>query len=69
MKDFAFVAVITDDGAKLGMAIENVSGHANFLGAPEFQTYSEAQDRAEELNTNMGLTESEAWKIVASTLR
>ena len=40
MKDFAFVAVITDDGAKLGMAIENVSGHANFLGAPEFQTYS-----------------------------
>ena len=67
--DFAFTAVTTDTGAKLGLAIQDISGYSNFLHAPEFETYSEAQTRAEELNSNMGLTTLEAWKIVASTMR
>ena len=66
---FAFTAVTTDTGSTVGAAIENVRGYSKLSNMPEFKTYPEAHDYAEELNTKLGLTTLEAWKIVASTMR
>ena len=53
----------------MALAVKDVRGHANFLGAPEFETYAEAMDYADTLNADMGLSTLEAWKIVASSMR
>ena len=67
--DFAFVAVTTDTGATVGAAIQDISGYSTLSNMPEFKTYAEAREYAEELNTRLGLTTLEAWRIVASTMR
>ena len=66
---FAFTAVIGAAGSTIGAAIENVRGYSKLSNMPEFKTYPEAHDYAEELNTKLGLSSLEAWKIVASTMR
>ena len=67
--DFAFVAVTTDTGATVGAAIKGERGYSRLSNMPEFKTYAEAREYAEELNTRLGLTTLEAWRIVASTMR
>ena len=66
---FAFTAVIGAAGSTIGAAVENVRGYSKLSNMPEFATYAQAQDYADELNAKLGLTTLEAWKIVASTMR
>ena len=65
----AFTAVITDTGATVGMATQNIKGYYLLDNMPEFKTYAEADAVAEEFNAKMGLSPLEAFKIVASTMR
>ena len=67
--DFAFTAVTTDTGATVSAAIQDISGYSNLSNMPEFKTYAEADTYATELNSKLGLSSLEAWKIVASTMR
>ena len=67
--DFAFTAVTTETGATVSAAIQDISGYSNLSNMPEFKTYAEADSYATELNSKLGLSSLEAWKIVASTMR
>jgi len=67
--DFAFTAVTTDTGSTVGAAVKGERGYSRLSNMPEFTTYDQAQEYADELNTKLGLTTLEAWKIVASTMR
>ena len=67
--DFAFVAVTTDTGATVGAAIKGERGYSRLSNLPAVKPYAEAREYAEELNTRLGLTTLEAWRIVASTMR
>ena len=67
--DFAFTAVTTDTGATVGAAIQDISGYSILSNMPEFKTMNDAMDYADELNNKLGLSNLEAWKITASTMR
>ena len=67
--DFAFTAIITDTGAGIGVAYQDIPGHFTTSNMPTFQAYPEAQDYADTLNTKLGLTTLEAWKIIASSMK
>ena len=67
--DYAFTAVTTETGVTVGAAIQNISGYSNLSNMPEFKTYAQADIYANGLNSELGLTKLEAWKIVASTMR
>ena len=72
--EFAFTAVTTDTGAVIGIAQAYTPGYLPWnadgtLDIPEFKTYDEAATVAAELNTKLGLTTLQAWRIVASTMR
>ena len=66
---FAFTAIITDTGAGIGVAYQDMAGHYTISNTPTFGTYPEAQDYADTLNTKLGLTTLEAWKIIASSMK
>ena len=65
----AFTAIITDTGATVGMATQDVPGYYLLDNMPEFKTYAEADAVADEFNAKMGLSKLDAFKIVASTMR
>ena len=68
--EFAFTAVTTNDGKNtVGAALQDVGGYSRLSNMPEFETYPEAMDYADKLNTDMGLSTLEAWKIIASSMR
>ena len=67
--EFAFTAVTTNNGATVGAAIQNISGYSILSNMPEFKTMNDAMDYADELNNKLGLSNLEAWKITASTMR
>jgi len=69
MTDQVYVAVITDNGASIGIAKQGVKGYFTLDNMPEFKTYNEAMDHADTLNDKLGVSSLEAWKIVASTIR
>ena len=69
MIDQVYVAVITDNGASIGIAQQDIRGYFTLDNMPEFWTYREAQEYAEELNTKLGVTPVEAWHIVAASMR
>lgn len=69
MIDQVYVAVITDNGASIGIAQKGVKGYFTLDNMPEFETYAKAMDYADTLNDKLGLSSLEAWKIVASTMR
>ena len=68
--EFAFTAITTETGTNtVAAALQDVGGYSRLSNMPEFETYPEAMDYADKLNTDMGLTTLEAWKIVASSMR
>jgi len=67
--EFAFTAVTTETGATVGAAVKDEPGYCKLSNMPEFETYQEAQDYADELNAKLRLTTLDAWKIVASSMR
>jgi hypothetical protein len=67
--EFAFTAVTTETGATVGAAVKDEPGYSKLSNMPEFGTYQEAQDYADELNAKLRLTTLDAWKIVASSMR
>ena len=67
--DFAFTAIITETGAGIGVAYQDMAGHFTTSNTPTFKAYPEAQEYADKLNADMGLSTLEAWKIVASSMR
>jgi len=69
MIDQVYVAVITDNGASIGIAQKGVKGYFTLDNMPEFKTYADAMEHAETLNSKLGLSSLEAWKITASTMR
>ena len=66
---YAFTAILTDTGASVGVAFQGEAGHMPVANMPEFTVYSDAQDYADKLNLDSGLTSLEAWKIIASSMR
>ena len=67
--DFAFVAVTTDTGTNtIGVATKGKRGYSSIFNLT-YTTYADAQIEADRLNSTLGLTTLEAWKIVASTMR
>ena len=66
---FAFTAIITDTGAGIGVAYQDIPGHFTTSNMPTFKAYPEAQDYADTLNTKLGLSSLEAWKIIASSMK
>ena len=66
---FAFTAIITDTGAGIGVAYQDMAGHFTTSNTPTFKAYPEAQDYADTLNTKLGLSSLEAWKIIASSMK
>ncbi|MBE3086271.1 MAG: hypothetical protein IMZ64_08655 [Bacteroidetes bacterium] len=62
----AFGPVIYGKGFSVGRAEEGVPGFTPTR--PYCATYKEAQDHADALNKQLGLTPKEAWEIVASTM-
>ena len=69
MIDQVYVAVITDAGASIGIAKQDIRGYFTLDNMPEFKTYDQAMEYADTLNSKLGLSSLEAWKIVASTMR
>ena len=67
--DYAFTAISTETGASIGVAFLGESGYLPVANMPEFTAYTDAQDYADKLNADNGLTGLEAWKIVASSMR
>ena len=67
--EFAFTAVTTETGATIGAAIKGERGYSRLSNMPEFKTINDAMDYADELNNKLGLSNLEAWKITASTMR
>ena len=64
-----YVAVITDNGASIGIAKQDIPGYFTLDNMPEFKTYADAMEHAETLNSKLGLSSLEAWKIAASSMR
>ena len=67
-KRFAFTAVITGKGYSIGRADEGVRG---YTPKPEFGTFEKWDDAvavARARNVDLGLTDREAFQIVASTM-
>ena len=69
MIEQVYVAVITDAGASIGIAKQDIKGYFTLDNMPELETYAEAMDYADTLNSKLGVSSLEAWKIVASTMR
>ena len=69
MIDQVYVAVITDAGASIGIAKQDIRGYFTLDNMPEFKTYDQAMEYADTLNSKLGLSSLEAWKIVAATMR
>ena len=69
MIDQVYVAVITDAGTSIGIAKQDIRGYFTLDNMPEFKTYDQAMEYADTLNSKLGLSSLEAWKIVASTMR
>ena len=69
MIDQVYVAVITETGASIGIAKQDIRGYYTLDNMPEFETYADAMEHADALNSNSGLSSLEVWKIVASTMR
>tara|TARA_R110000765_G_scaffold55185_2_gene109617 strand:+ start:128 stop:388 length:261 start_codon:yes stop_codon:yes gene_type:complete len=67
--EFAFVAIITETGASVGVAYQDTAGHFTMSNMPSFKVYADAMDYADTLNTKLGLSSLEAWKITASSMR
>ena len=67
--EFAFTAVTTETGATIGAAIKGERGYSKLSNMPEFKTIEAAMNYADELNNKLGLSNLEAWKITASTMR
>lgn len=64
----AFTAVLAEKGGYIiGLATEHVPGYVA-KNLRWFDTYKQAQDLADGLNTDMGLDKKEAAKIVLSTM-
>ena len=64
----AYVAVIRDGGFSLGIAIEGEAGY-NATNLHTVPSWDEARRWAEAANARLGLTETTAFLIVASTIR
>lgn len=67
-KTYAFVAVITERGWGLGVAVENERGY-HPVGTKTFGSKTEADSWADGLNLHIGLDRLRAAKIVATTMR
>ena len=65
-KRYAYVAVITDKGYSIGLAIEGEKGYrpSNY----EYNTWQQAQETANLMNDKLGLSRKEASEIVIKTM-
>lgn len=64
--DYAFTVVIGDGGFALAVAIANEPGY--YPTNKTFETEAEAYEWADGLNTHIGLTATEAARIIVSTM-
>ena len=68
-KLYAYAAVMGRHGFGLGIAVANEDGY-NEISATLYiaDNYDDAADEADRLNTSLGLSETEAVRIVASSM-
>jgi hypothetical protein len=66
-KAYAFVAVTTEDGPQLGVAVANERGY-NPIPGKTFKSHAEAVEWADGLNEHIGLSRHDAAGIVISTM-
>lgn len=68
MGNFAYTAVMRGDKWGLGVAVRDESGYYQ-TDLPTYDTVEAAEAHADILNERMGLSEKEAIRIVASSMR
>jgi len=64
----AWVAVVSEKGFTLGVAVEDEAGYY-VTDYPSVDSYGKASKWAADLNERMGLTEMDAIRIVVSSMR
>jgi hypothetical protein len=67
-KAYAFVAVTTEDGYQLGVAVEDEPGYSPIDGKT-FSEHAEAKQWASGLNRHIGLSPERTVAIVMTTMR
>ena len=67
-KRYAFVAIMSDAGWALGVAVQDEDGYNPIVGKT-FETREMAQGWADGLNKHIGLTPRQAIDIVVSTMQ
>lgn len=66
----AFVAIVAPEGKfAIGRADEGIRGYSPQPELGEFDSYTQAFDKAQEYNEAMGLSDDEAALIICSTMR
>lgn len=65
----AYTAIVTRTGFSLGVAERGTAGYSLLREPPAFATYEEAMAEASRRNQAVGLTDAEAFEIVADTMR
>ena len=72
LPNLAWAAIIEDNGVySLGVAERGIKGYSplNEWNRVTFPTYDKASEEAEARNEALGLSKTEAFKIVASTMK
>jgi hypothetical protein len=64
----AYTPVVDEDGYTIGLADRGVAGYTPQPGFGKFPSWEAARDRAKVENERLGLSELEAFAIVASTM-
>jgi hypothetical protein len=64
----AFTAIVYEKGYKIGLCHEGIDGYTPTLFGP-YSTYESYNKMADTLNSGLGLTKEDAYKIIASTMR
>lgn len=67
--DLAYVAVISEEGYGLGVAVRDQAGYHPLREPLTFETYDEANTAARTMNERLGLSPREADEIIASSMR
>ncbi len=66
--EYAFTAIVDADGYSIGRADVGISGYSPIPSEGKFDSYDAATDRANVMNSEMGLEPKEAIKIVLATM-
>ncbi len=67
-KTLAFTATMEEKSYGIGIAEVGTTGYTSLADRGEFDSWAEAETRADELNESYGISKEQAYKIIASTM-